>query len=212
MKTPNIDTVTELAARLTPKQLRYADEEIRQTVSGEDINYTKAALKAGYKGSSISVTSSQLHRHPKIRGYIEAKMSLALHTSELTIADIVKGLREIAFPTEKVLHRDRLTALQLLGKHLGMFRDEIDINVKAVGEYDQFTARECKRIAAAMIESVPSEDASEGDTDDAGDTKTDTVDDSDDTTCFDTDNDEDDMQVNEAEEVREGSEDDAFDG
>ncbi|QOX64231.1 terminase small subunit [Anoxybacterium hadale] len=97
-------------ARLTVKQQRFVDEYLI------DSNATQAAIRAGYSTNTAEQLGYQQLQNSSVRARVDEALA-------------VRSKREIKFA-------DKLKALELLGKHLGMFMD----NVKLTGVYVNFKA------------------------------------------------------------------------
>ncbi len=121
---------------LTIKQRRFADQLL--TNGG---NATQAARDAGYRGSdrSLQVIGSENTRKPAVAAHIEADLS----RNEITVDRVLAQLGKIAFAeweglvderrdargnvvSARLALADQVRALELVGKHLGMFREKED--------------------------------------------------------------------------------------
>lgn len=76
--------------KMTPKQLRFADEYI---ASG---NATQAALKAGYSSKTAQRTGSENLSKPLIKAYIEAKMAEIESHKIATAQEAMQAITSIA--------------------------------------------------------------------------------------------------------------------
>lgn len=109
---------------LTDQQKKFCAEYIR---SGFD---RMAAIKAaGYSVHSAKTIASQLLAKKQVQAEISRLVSQIEEKSSVEIAEVIAGLRRIAFaePTAKVSNADRLRALELLGKSLSLFRDGLSV-------------------------------------------------------------------------------------
>lgn len=105
---------------LTDKQRRFVEEYLI------DYNGTRAAKTAGYAESSAHVTASQLLTNPKISGAVAQGLAAQINRTQLTADTVLAGLwREMKFAE---FSRDRLRALELIGKHFAMFTDKVAID------------------------------------------------------------------------------------
>lgn len=120
---------------LTPKQERFVREYL------VDLNGTQAAIRAGYSKHTAHVIATENLRKPKIALKVAEAMAQRAASTELTAEWIVERLVENAnraMEAEPV--RDAMgnptgiyryegsvanKALELLGKHLGIFLDKI---------------------------------------------------------------------------------------
>ena len=113
---------------LTLRQDLFAREYIT------DLNATQAALRAGYTPTSAKANCAQLLNNPKIKARIDELM--ADRVERVTVkADYVLGhIQKIAEQAEEEgSWHAALRALELLGRHLGLWkrRDEIALTVSA---------------------------------------------------------------------------------
>ena len=128
-------------AKLTEKQQRFVEEYLI------DLNATQAAIRAGYKPSSARQVGTENMSKPSIRACIDQAIA---ERSKRTGINQDRVIRELAseddtaaiasvkvktIPTKEgdgvereIRLNDKLKALELLGKHLGMFKDNININ------------------------------------------------------------------------------------
>jgi phage terminase small subunit len=132
-----------MADKLTDKQKRFCDEYLI------DLNATAAYKRAGYiaEGNSAEVNANRLLRNAKVKEYIDSKQKKLEVKTELTaqwVLDNLKTVVERCMMAEPVMIRvgnhmeesgeytfqapGANRALELIGKHLGMFTDKIDIN------------------------------------------------------------------------------------
>jgi phage terminase small subunit len=101
---------------LTAKQRRFTEEyQIDQ-------NASQAAVRAGYSEKTAAVIGAENLRKPAIAEVIAAAQKELSARSEISADMVIGELRTIALG-ESELTRDKLRALELLGKCLGMFVD-----------------------------------------------------------------------------------------
>lgn len=115
---------------MTDKQKIFADEYLI------DLNATRA-YKAAYpkvkNDNTAAVSGSNLLRNTKVAEYIEERMAERTKRTEVTQDDVVKELATIGFAKTALVNEfevktnDKLKALELLGRHLGMFTDKSEI-------------------------------------------------------------------------------------
>lgn len=97
---------------LTPKQQRFVDEYL------VDLNATAAAERAGYHPKM----AAKLVAKGSIQAAIQAAQADRAKATELTAEYVLRRLRKEARRTgEDASHGARVKALELLGKHLGLF-------------------------------------------------------------------------------------------
>jgi len=107
---------------MTPKQQTFAQEYLR------DLNATQAAKRAGY--SHPQVQGSQLLTHPAVKSRVQTELK---NRSERVRVDtdwvITKLCLEASSPSNNA--SVRVKALELLGRHLGVFSSDVP---KPLGE------------------------------------------------------------------------------
>ena len=114
---------------MTDKQRRFADEYLI------DLNATRA-YKAAYpsvkRDETARANASRMLTNANVQEYIKEHMQARQDRTEITQDMVLHEIAAIAFETvsEAVSVKDKLRALELLGKHLGMFerrKDALDI-------------------------------------------------------------------------------------
>ena len=122
-----------IMGKLTDKQRRFAEEYLA------DLNATQAAIRAGYSENTAAAIGEENLRKPEIAKMIQAEMEARSIRTQISQDDVVQELAGIAFvpvADSVVKVRDKLRALELLGKHLGMFTDRVQMEVHGgVEEY-----------------------------------------------------------------------------
>ena len=116
-----------MADKLTPKQRTFVNEYLT------DLNATRAVLRAGYKMTegAAAVQGSQLLRNPKIQEAIQEAREAREKASRITSAWVLQQVAKIA-EDEETQPRDRLKALELLGKYCGTWDKPQDQDAKGV--------------------------------------------------------------------------------
>lgn len=110
-----------MAARITPKQRRFVEEYLK------DLNATTAAEKAGY--SHPRQQGSRLLTYVDIQEAVRKAQERRSQRTNITqdyVLDKLKGKAESAGTKDGAAVR----ALELLGKHLGMFSDKVELETK----------------------------------------------------------------------------------
>ncbi|MCD7733005.1 MAG: terminase small subunit [Oscillospiraceae bacterium] len=126
------------------KQKRFADEYLI------DCNATKAAIRAGYSPKTANEQGAKLLDNQKIADYINGELE-KIHTEKVAeIQEIMEYLTSVmrGEQTEQVLifvgkgiqevieiqtsAKDRIRCAELLGKRYGIFRKNIDTEIKPV--------------------------------------------------------------------------------
>lgn len=136
-----------------------------------DLNATQAAIRAGYSEKTAGAQASRLLKNVNISRAIEEALAKRAEKIELTADWVLENLKNVAIrcqQAEKVLEWDHQEkqmvetgeyqfdsaganrALELIGKHLGMFRDKIDIKLtNDVAETDVLAVLELAAFAKA---------------------------------------------------------------
>lgn len=107
---------------LTPKQAAFVQEYLI------DLNATQAATRAGYSTKTAYSIGDELLRKPEIRQAIEAATAERQGRTQVDQDMVIEELAAVAFADvdEPVKMGEKLKALELLGKHVGMFTDRIE--------------------------------------------------------------------------------------
>ncbi|MHB1686740.1 MAG: terminase small subunit [Ignavibacteriaceae bacterium] len=104
--------------------------------TGKDFNGAKSAIRAGYSKKTARQQSARMLTKVNISDFIESLKDKQIKRAELTIEAVLNELQEIGFGKvdgELIKTSEKLKALELLEKYLGMFTEKIkeekDINV-----------------------------------------------------------------------------------
>ena len=106
--------------KLTEKQKKFCHEYIK------DYNGTQALIRAGYSEKYKFGKTNSMLKKPLVNEYLESLKSKDTQTSRATIDDIISECKTIAFSTvdgEIIKTADKLKALEMLGKYLGLFSE-----------------------------------------------------------------------------------------
>lgn len=134
-----------MTQKLTPKQSAFVQEYLI------DLNATQAAIRAGYSERTANEQASRLMKNPAVKAAIEAAQEARAERTEITQDYVITNL---ALVVERCLQRAPVVtmsgnqvqdeegrdvwqfnapgankALELLGKHLGMFSDKVQHEV-----------------------------------------------------------------------------------
>jgi phage terminase small subunit len=93
-----------------------------------DFNGAQAVLRAGYKSSSPNRLAVKLLNHPLVQAAIAEKKKERAEKTELSADYVITKLISIAEKQEDINAQAALRALELLGKHLGLYRDRQEIS------------------------------------------------------------------------------------
>ena len=120
---------------LTARQMRFVDEYLK------DLNATQAAIRAGYKATTaVAANAARLLTNDKVQEAIEARQQARVERVELEQDWVVNELRKVAQKCLPVEDDDGkpianivnvgVKALELLGRHQGIFIDKREITGK----------------------------------------------------------------------------------
>lgn len=111
--------------KLTAKQARFVHEYL------VDLNATQAAIRSGYKPKNAAQTGAENLRKPQIQSAIQEAREAREKSSMITAEWVLKEISKIAENQEEAA-RDRLKALELIGKHLGMWERREDAETQGI--------------------------------------------------------------------------------
>lgn len=106
---------------LTEKQKRFVAEYL------VDLNATQAAIRAGYSEKTAGSVGNENLKKPEIQEALQKAIKDRESRTEITQDKVLGELGKVAFSkaadySESILkYSNKLRALELLGKHLGMF-------------------------------------------------------------------------------------------
>lgn len=114
---------------LTAKQERFVQEYL------VDLNATQAAIRAGYSEKNADKIGPELLGKTRVSEAIQAAIRKRAERVEITQDMVTEELKKIGFAKAadytdaELKYSNKIKALELLGKHLGMFekRDSFDI-------------------------------------------------------------------------------------
>ena len=122
-----------MPAKLTPKQERFVSEYLI------DLNATQAAIRAGYSAKTAFSIGVENLSKPLIQDALQKALKKQQERTEITADMVVKELKKIALddandcPTSRLKYTNKLKALELLGKHLGMFTERVSVDMPEGG-------------------------------------------------------------------------------
>lgn len=88
----------------------------------------QAVILAGYKTKNVKEMAAQLLRHPLVKAEIEKRKNERREKNELTVDYVLMKLQSIVEDTEQDNPQAALRGLELLGKHLAMFKERTEIS------------------------------------------------------------------------------------
>ena len=109
-------------SKLTSKMENFVNEYFL------DFNASQAVLRAGYKTRTPSRLGSKLMQHPLVAAAIAERKAERQEKFELSAEYVITKLVAIADKQEDANPQATLRALELLGKHLGLYRDRQEIS------------------------------------------------------------------------------------
>lgn len=127
------------AKELTPKQAMFVREYLI------DLNATQAAIRAGYSAKTAQEQSSRLLSNVMVAKTIQAAMDARAKNVDLNSTYVLKGIMKVierCEQAEPVLDKEgvptgeytfqagaALKGYELLGKHLKLFTDKVEVDV-----------------------------------------------------------------------------------
>lgn len=130
----------EIGAELNERQKRFVDEYLI------DLNATQAAIRAGYSENGAAVHASRMLINPNILEYLNLRREQVSERLGITQDWVLQNLKKVVakgLQEEQILnYKGEPTgefkfdssganrALELLGKHLGMFTNKTEINAR----------------------------------------------------------------------------------
>jgi phage terminase small subunit len=110
---------------LTPKQAAFVQEYL------VDLNGAAAAARAGYSGRTAKEIAAENLTKPHIAAAIAEAQAARSRRTEITQDWVLERLRaEALFDGEGASHGARIRAVELCGKHLGMFVERSEVTVE----------------------------------------------------------------------------------
>ncbi len=112
---------------LTDRQARFCEEYLI------DLNATQAAIRAGYSEKTANEQGAQLLAKLSIQEKITELKAERAKRTEMTQDSVIQELAAVARAEIKGVRAvDKLKALELLGKHLGMFVERYEVNAAEI--------------------------------------------------------------------------------
>lgn len=104
--------------KLTDKQKRFCEEYL------VDLNATQAAFRAGYSRKTAYSIGDENLKKPEIREYLQELIDQRSERTGITADTVLKELERIALSDAEITGKEKIKALELLGKHLGLFTEQ----------------------------------------------------------------------------------------
>ena len=113
-----------VSVTLTDKQKRFVEEYL------VDLNATQAAIRAGYSKNTAEQQGCRLLSNVKVQDAIHSKKLEKRSESPVSVDDVLIELKKVGMADasdaqySELKVSSKLKALELIGKHLGMFEKE----------------------------------------------------------------------------------------
>lgn len=128
---------------LSPRQRRFIEEYLIC------MDCTEAARRVGYKFPNTQ--GPRTRRLPAVEAAIEAVFAERKNAKRVDAERVLAELAEIAFaPKGEVNNREKVASLNLLGKHVGLFSDRMELTGRNGGPIELDKHGAAARIAALM--------------------------------------------------------------
>ena len=129
--------------RLSPRRLAFAKEYVRLGIG------TIAAKNAGYSENSAYNEANRLLKNDDVVAEIERIRAKAERADTVTRAYVIAGLQELAETAEP--DSARIRALELLGKTIRLFVDQVDVQYTVdTSQLQEFTLDELRALRASL--------------------------------------------------------------
>ena len=113
---------------LTPRQARFVKEYL------VDMNGTQAAIRAGYSARTAAAQAVRLLINVKVKAAVEAGAAKQHAQLDLTAQKVLTELLGVGYAevaTSNIKVGDKLRALELLAKHLGLLTEQVNVTLVA---------------------------------------------------------------------------------
>lgn len=107
--------------KINSRQLAFINEYVKT------LNATQSAISAGYSENGARVQGHRLLNTPHIRERIDKELKMRADECKVDTDLILTNLKELALDSN-ILPKDRLKALDLLGRYRGMWSGEGEKN------------------------------------------------------------------------------------
>lgn len=120
--------------KLTPKREAFVREYLI------DHNGTQAAIRAGFAKSGAAVEATRLLRNAQVQAAVAAGTAKQAQAAEITGESILRELHRIGLDPDEP-GSVRVRALELTGKHTGIFTERIEVDDVTGLDDDERAAR-----------------------------------------------------------------------
>lgn len=104
-------------SRINSRQIAFINEYVKT------LNATQSAISAGYSENGARVQGHRLLQTPHIKERIDGELKMRADECKVDTDLILSNLKDLAL-SDKILPKDRLKALDLLGRYRGMWNGE----------------------------------------------------------------------------------------
>ena len=107
---------------MTPKQRKFVQEYLK------DLNATQAAIRAGYSKKTAYSIGQRLLKNVEVKAAVQTGQKKSAERAEVSVEYVITKLRTLA--EGAMADDDRTNAnrsLELLGKHVGAFAENINL-------------------------------------------------------------------------------------
>lgn len=124
-----------------------------------DNNGTQAAIRAGYSVNTAASQASRLLRNAQVRAALDAAIAEQSERTGITADRVLQEYADLAFadPHDAAALNAKVRALDALGKHLGLFRENLNVSVAVEHTIPEETARDARDIIESL--SIEAHDA-----------------------------------------------------
>jgi phage terminase small subunit len=120
-----------------------------------DLNSTQAAIRAGYSQKTADVIGPRLLGNVRVKEAVAKAVAERAARTEITADAVLKELAVVGFapiPSDHVKVADKLNALALLGRHLGMFTERVEVHGKHVALHvSEADLRQARELVTRML-------------------------------------------------------------
>ena len=108
------------ASSLTARQARFVQEYL------VDLNGTQAAIRAGYSSHTAAAQAVRLLINVNVKAAVDAGAAAQLDLTAKKVLTELLGVGYAEVASKDIRVPDKLRALELLAKHLGLLTEQVD--------------------------------------------------------------------------------------